>query len=96
MKYRIENLDSAQYLNMVNQEENPSGDKLDIHYYKIGDNYIVFASTAFGKFMSPLYHPSPDSTEAELEKVLEEDTEAIKQKYTAISDKQIAPKLLTF
>jgi hypothetical protein len=96
MKYRIEPLDASQYLNMVNQEENPSGDKLDIHYYKIGEDYIVFASTVFGKFMSPLYRPAPGTTEAELEKILEEDTEAIKQKYTAMSDKQIAPKLLTF
>lgn len=94
MKYRIENLDATQYLNMVNQEENPSGDKLDFHYYKFGDNYFVFTNTAFGKFMSELIvGGKPDE---ELEKEFDNATEAIKLKYTAMSDKQLAPKLLSF
>lgn len=96
MKYRIEPLSADAYLNLINQEENPSGDKLDIHYYKIGTDYLVCAATAFGKFMSPQLHPSVEMTDEEIERELDQYTEEITRKYEAMSDKQIAPKLLTF
>ncbi len=87
---------SAQYLDLVNREDNPSTEECDIKYAQIGTSYIAYALTSLGKFVTPSYNKGVTATEEELEKIFDGYTDEIKKLHAARVSGKITPSFLSF
>lgn len=81
MKYNVQTLTSAEYLKLVNQEENPDTDELAIKYCRIGNSYFAYANSSIGKIVTPAYNKGTELAEDEVNQLFDEATETIKKEY---------------
>ncbi len=80
MKYDIKKLTSPEYLDLVNREENPDTDQLEIKYCKLGDEYFAYANCSIGKLVSPKFNKN-NLSDKEIEAYFDQATEDITKEY---------------
>lgn len=95
MKYNFEKITSSEYLNLVNREEDPDSEELKIKYIQVGDGYMIYANSAYGKVLTPAYNKK-DVTDEQLDLHFDELTEDVKKRYEGMKGRQIMPRFLPF
>ena len=88
-------MNASEYLNFVNKEETPDGDKLVIKYARMGDEYFAYAHTAVGKITSPRYLRG-NETDEEVDTRFDGITKDIEQEYEKLQGSRITAGLLSF
>ena len=91
MKYNVTPLTSQQYLNLVNQEEDPSQDKLNIKYAQMGTSFFAYANTTVGKIVSPSFNKNGEHTDQQIDEYFDQATKDITSLYEEKKKGMITP-----
>lgn len=94
MKYNFEQISPAQWLDIVNREEDVDHTEFKIRYVKIGDQHVAYSNTEVGKLLSPSFIRGEDTTDKELEKIFDKATQELEELYKQRKESQIKPSFM--